>query len=99
MQSYNELWQVYASQHGMHVRHGSAKAVEFPAGFSQVDNEVLDLFEALLIRWMGRVWPDVRVSPLRRAAGRLAGCARFRALSLNARSLRCSQLQLHMVFN
>ena len=86
-ESYNELWQLYASHQGMRVRQGSSKVVEFPSGFSRVDNEVLDLFEALLIRWMGRVWPDVRVSPLRRGAGRLAGCARFRALSLYARSL------------
>lgn len=61
--------------------------MEFPSGFSQVDNEVLDLFDALLIRWMGRVWPDVRVTPLRRGAWRLAGCARFHALSLYASSV------------
>ena len=64
---------------------GLAKVVEFPPGLSRVDKEVLDLFEALLIRWMGRVWPDVRVTPLRGGAGRLGGCARFRALSFYVR--------------
>ena len=64
----------------MCVRQGALKVVEFPSGLSRVDSEALDLFEALLIRWMGRVWPDVRVT-LSRGAGWLV-VPEFRALKV-----------------
>ena len=85
-ESYCQLWANCAEGFGARACESKAKLHGQGGGSCEgIDGEILDLFEALLLRWSNRVYPQCARHAVRPGSEKIAASERFRAWAEGAK--------------